>query len=277
MKVLAFKDFDKVYKDSVLQIYKQWTPQMQTDIARHCHGWRPGKFDFRTYLEASSVRFYKAYCAFAEGNCSSVCDVGGFWGVFPLTLKRLGYDVTMTEALKYFSDSFNGLFEHITSNGVKIVDYDPFGTDLPPLGGFDAITIMAVLEHYPHSLKAFMKNIDFMLGPKGMLYIEVPNIAYWPKRVNLFLGRTPLTPLEDIFLSEVPFIGHHHEFTISELRDLLRLSGLRAVSEEFYNYSPDIGPSSSMLFRHPLMFLAFLLIPDSRECLAVLCKKDENG
>ncbi|HEX8749311.1 MAG TPA: hypothetical protein VF717_19200 [Pyrinomonadaceae bacterium] len=52
----------------------------------------PGLFDFKSYPEASSVRFYRAYRQIrASGESLSVCDVGGFWGVLPLTLKELGY------------------------------------------------------------------------------------------------------------------------------------------------------------------------------------------
>lgn len=275
MNKLSFKEFDNIYQNFVKKVYTYWTPQMQTEIAFHCQ--RYAVFDFKTYLEASSIRFYKAYCAIAEvGERKTVWDVGGFWSVFPLTLKKLGFDVTMTESLQYYSNSFNDLFNFIAENGVIVMDYDPFLSNMPLKSRFDAITVLAILEHYPHSLKIFMKNIISSMKPDGKVYLEVPNIAFWPKRINLLYGRTPLTQLKDIYLSEVPFIGHHHEFTISELRDLINLAGLTIISEDFYNYSPGSIINFRMLRQYPFRFLIYKFLKDSRECLAVLCRLDAD-
>jgi 2-polyprenyl-3-methyl-5-hydroxy-6-metoxy-1,4-benzoquinol methylase len=273
MSLISFQEFERIYQASVRAVFEHWTAEMQSLIALHCHGWSPGLFDFKNYLEASSIRFYKAYRSIArQGANLSVCDVGGFWGVLPLTLKELGYDVAMTESLKYYNDSFGALFEFIRERGVEIFDYDPFEEAAALDRQFDVVTLMAVLEHYPHSHKILMQNISRLMKPDGRLYIEVPNIAYWPKRVGLMMGRTPLAQLADIYLSDVPFIGHHHEFTIAELRELAQLSGMKVLAEDFYNYTPGSLPNILMLVRRPVQYMAFLLLKDARECLAVLCE-----
>jgi 2-polyprenyl-3-methyl-5-hydroxy-6-metoxy-1,4-benzoquinol methylase len=275
--LLTFPEFDRIYQESVRTVFEHWTRAMQAELARHCRAWGPGLYDFRNYLEVSSKRFFKAYRAIAKtAYAQRVCDVGGFWGVFPLTLKKLGFDVAMTESLQYYGDSFKGLFGCIAEHGVTIFDYDPFDPSASLPERFDVVTVMAVLEHYPHSLKPFMKNITSLVKPDGSLYLEVPNIAYWPKRIALLRGDTPQAPLEDIFHSEVPFIGHHHEFTIAELRDLTRMSGLTIIAEESYNYTLDGLSKWKTLVRYPIMNLAFLVLKDSRECLAVLCRLDER-
>lgn len=274
MPPLSFQSFDQLYQAAARLVLQHWTTEMQREIATHCYGWSPGRFDFRVYLEASSTRFYRAYRAFAAlGKDITVCDVGSHWGVFPITLKRLGYEVTMTESLQYYGDSFNGLFKTIAESGVTIIDFDPFATGASLAGSFDVVMAMAVLEHYPHSLKIFMEHIKAILKAEGRLYLEVPNIAYWPKRLLLLLGRSPLAPLADVYRSEIPFIGHHHEFTMSELRDLARLSGLSVLAEDCYNYAPESLPGVKMLLRSPVQLLAYALLKESRECLAVLCKR----
>jgi SAM-dependent methyltransferase len=231
MRSISFQEFKNIYEEKVEAIYKYWTREMQTEMSFYCYGWNPGVFNMRTYLEASVIRYYTAYCAFTKrGGGLTLCDVGGLWGVFPMTLRQLGYEVTLTESLKYYGTSFEGLFDYIRSRGVKIVDYDPFKPGPVP-DQYDVVTVMAVLEHYPHSLRVFMTNMNSMMQPAGALYIEVPNIAYWPKRIGLLRGQTPLAPIQDIYKSEAPFIGHHHEFTISELRDLAELSNLEIVKE----------------------------------------------
>lgn len=275
MASISFQEFDRVYQKGVRAVFEHWTREMQESIALHCHAWGPGRFDFKNYLEASAVRFYKAYRRIAErGTHLSVCDVGGFWGVLPLTLKELGYEAAMTESLKYYNSSFDALFAFIRSRGVEVFDYDPFEEGAALDERFDVVTLMAVLEHYPHSHRTLMENVSQLMKPAGRLYIEVPNIAYWPKRVGLLMGRTPLANLADVYRSRVPFIGHHHEFTIDELRDLVRLSGLRVLAEDFYNYSQGSEPDLKMLVRSPLQFMAFMLLKEARECLAVVCERE---
>ncbi|MBD0373202.1 MAG: methyltransferase domain-containing protein [Pyrinomonadaceae bacterium] len=275
--LISFQEFDKVYQASVRAVFEHWTPEMQKEMAQHCHAWSPGLFDFKNYLEASAIRFYKAYLRVAEqGAQVSVCDVGGFWGVLPLTLKEMGYKVAMTESLKYYNDSFDALFDFIAARGVEVFDYDPFEEGAALDEQFDVVTLMAVLEHYPHSHKTLMENVAKLMRPRGKLYIEVPNIAYWPKRVGLLMGRTPLAQTADVYRSAVPFIGHHHEFTIAELRDLARLSRMRVLAEDFYNYTPESLPHFKMFVRSPFQFMASLFLKEARECLAVLCEREEE-
>ncbi|MGI9301732.1 MAG: methyltransferase domain-containing protein [Gammaproteobacteria bacterium] len=271
MTTLPFREFDRSYQDAVVSVLKYWTRDMQTEIARHCYDWGPGRTDFTEYLESSSVRYYRAYEVISQNSYGqNVCDIGGLWGVLPLTLKMLGFEnVTMTESLKYYSQAYDSLFGYIADNGVRIHDLDPFEGDPQLPQKFDVITVMAVLEHYPHSLKTVMANLIAMLPDSGRLYIEVPNIAYWPKRTDLLLGRSPLANLASIYQSQTPFIGHHHEFTISELRELIRLSGLKVVAEHFYNYSDVRTKSWSQRLRHPVLNLIYTLLRDSREVLAV--------
>jgi hypothetical protein len=180
----------------------------------------------------------------------------------------------MTESLKYYGESFTPLFDQIRKAGVAIRDYDPFSSEGELGKRFDLVTVMAVLEHYPHSLRTFMTNVKPLIADGGRIFIEVPNIAYWPKRTALLMGQTPLASISDIYGSDEPFIGHHHEFTLAEVRELVRLAGLRIVDEETFNYSLADANKLKLLVRHPLMSLAFAMAPATRECLAVICEPD---
>lgn len=271
MSTLTFGEFNNTYQDVVGTVLKYWTPKMQEELSKHNIGWANSSIDFRQYFKCSAIRFYKAYRAFFLQGGQSLCDIGGFWGIFTITLKRLGVeDIYMTESLQYYSNAFDDLFGYIREKGVNIIDFDPFMEHAVLPGRFDMVTAMAVIEHYPHSLKTFMSNLTAMLKDNGRLYIEVPNIAYWPKRIQMLKGKTPLVSISDIYNSDTPFIGHHHEFAISELRDLAKLSGLNVMAEHFYNYS--IHASLTRIIRNPIQFLAMLLLKDSRECLAILCR-----
>lgn len=266
-------EFEQAYEESVREVLTHWTHQMQLEISTHCVGWHPDRYNLSRYLEASCARYLRAYTSLRNlANGTSVCDIGGFWGVFPLTLRRLGYAVTMTESLKFYSQSFYKLFDFIGNKGVHIIDVDLFERQPDLIGTFDFVTLMAVLEHYPHSPKPIMENLHAMLHPGGCAHIEVPNIAYWPKRMALLRGKTPLVPITDIMRSKAPFIGHHHEYTINELRELVALHNLRIVKEEFYNYSIELS-LVQQLIQYPLQTIAFWLWPNTRECLAVACAR----
>ena len=269
-------DFSLVYQQAVCDVCELYTQRMQESMARHNRGWAPGRTDFREYLRRSEPRFRLAADAIRNVQALSVCDVGGLWGVLPLTLKRLGLPlVAMTEALQYYDEAFSPLFSFLSSEGVLVVDFDPFDPDTRAPGPYNAVTAMAVIEHYPHSLRTFMRHLRTMSD--GYVYLEVPNIAYWPKRMALMRGISPLAPIEDVYASEVPFIGHHHEFTRRELLTLCELSGLRVLAEHAYDYSSQPRFVYGHGVRAALESIGELLgsalrskIPEARECLSVL-------
>lgn len=272
--VMQKTQFSEVYRRSIEDILRFWTPEMQAEIAKHCYPWRLGATDFRAYLIASETRFWIAYRSLCQaGEFKSLCDIGGFFGAFALTLARMGYTITITETLEYYSQLFVPLFQFLRDNGVRIVDYNPFESISVFKNEFDVVTVMAVLEHYPHSPQKFMENILQMVKFYGKIYIEVPNIAYWPKRKSMLFGQTPLVLIRDIYHSFVPFIGHHHEYTLDEVYDLASLSKLQVLEANLYNYSFR-GPWFKRLMSEPSLFCMSLL-PRMRETIAILAKRYE--
>jgi 2-polyprenyl-3-methyl-5-hydroxy-6-metoxy-1,4-benzoquinol methylase len=271
MQKVSRERFTALYTEVVEQVFAFWTAEMQDQISKHCVGWARGRFDFKNYLHASSIRCYLAYEQLSDlPDGSRICDVGGHWGVFPIVMSKLGFDSSMTEALEYYGEAFSPLFNFIRSQGVSVVDFDPFAPKPASIGTFDAVTVMAVLEHYPHSLRVFMDNVKRMVKPGGYLYLEVPNLAFLPKRTQFLFGHSPLVPISDIFESDVPFIGHHHEFTASELEAVCRLAGLKPVKSFSFNYSYPLSAKSFL--RQPVKSSIYALFPATRECLALLTK-----
>lgn len=249
---------------------------MQAEISRHNVGWQNGRTDFGSYLMYSELRYWTAFDMMSRhGVINTWCDVGGFFGAYPLTLRRLGVDVAMTEALKYYSDSFSHLFAYLQKEGVEIIDHDPFENVALDGRHFDVVSAMAVLEHYPHSQKHFMEFMRSIVAPSGRLYIEVPNIAFWPRRWASLKGRSPLPPVEDIYQSEAPFTGHHHEYTMQELHQLAALAALRVVEEKSFNYS-FVGSWIKRFISDPFLTLMSYR-PSMRECLVVVLSHSPDG
>ncbi len=283
-QVVGFDAFERVYLDVVDEVMALWTESMQLEVSRHCTGWAPGSFDFNGYLRSSTTRYFSAYRDLADRGVQSVCDVGGFFGVFAVTLSQLGFKVAMTEALRYYSGAFDPQFAMIREQGVKIIDSAVFEEKIKSAQGeYDAVTLMAVLEHYPHSQRFLMVNIRHLLRDAGLLYIDVPNIAYWPNRWHLLMGKSPLVSVEDIYQSQVPFIGHHHEFTAQELETLVRLAGFKVNFIHYYNYSrPRIDTWQKFRWRispagwgENIAGAIYRLFPQTRECIGLSCQKTQ--
>jgi 2-polyprenyl-3-methyl-5-hydroxy-6-metoxy-1,4-benzoquinol methylase len=265
---ITYKEFQKIYNKHLEIIYSFWTAEMQENIAKHNVGW--AEHSFEGYLKKSVKRFYIAYKNIPEG-AKTCCDIGGFWGVYPIVLKELGYDVVMTESLKFYDKGFDKLFEYVKEQGVTILDIDPFEEEFNNDLNFDYVSVMAVLEHIPHSISFFMNNMNNIINKGGSLYIEVPNIAYVRKRFALLRGKSPLPHIQSIYNSASPFIGHHHEYSLTELESLYIVNDFEIVNRERYNYSMEINPIK--LMRYPLAYIAFVLIPNAREVLAIIGKK----
>jgi hypothetical protein len=112
---ITFQEFDAIYQRQVDLVTPLWSAQMQEEIAKHNRGWA-APYDFINYLRRSNLRYYELIQDLPDG-AKTVCDVGGFWGVLPLALTEMGLQVTMTEAKKYYSGSFDPLFQLIESKG----------------------------------------------------------------------------------------------------------------------------------------------------------------
>jgi hypothetical protein len=66
---------------------------------------------------------------------------------------------------------------------------------------------------------------------------DLPNIAYWPTRLGLLRGHSPLAPTAQVYDAELPFTGHHREYTSRELRAVLTWSGFAVDELLTFNYS----------------------------------------
>ena len=88
----------------------------------------------------------------------------------------------------------------------------PFGD-----GEFDALVALSTLQ-YVFDPEAFLVEAFRVIRPGGHLLIEVPNMAFLPQRVRLFLGR----PLRTSYWRHGIDGGNLHYFTVTLLRRLLR-------------------------------------------------------
>jgi SAM-dependent methyltransferase len=199
--------FVSVYEQAVRDVLRFVSNEQLRLVAKHNPGWGPGRFDVEAYLNASVIRYANViemaekFLQAPRGQAFTLLDVGGFFGAFALAMCRMGFR--------------------------RIGD-----------GRFALVTVLAVLEHLPHSPKSLMENVVAETAPGGLIVVEVPNIAYWPKRFQFLRGQTVHPPLRDVYEAETPFTGHHREYTTEELTNLLEWMSLDIKELRTLNYTP---------------------------------------
>ena len=146
--------------------------------------------------------------------------------------------MTVVEEYGYYHGTLDPLVALLERESIRIWNADftqPAST--VPDETFALVTNMAMVEHLPDSPKPLMENLRRHLDPDGTVILEVPNIAYWFKRLEALRGRTVHAPLEHWWEADRPYLGHHREYTEGELRELLLWSGLRPDEVITFNYS----------------------------------------
>jgi len=91
---------------------------------------------------------------------------------------------------------------------------------------FDAVTLLAVLEHVfdPYSV---IHEIHRVLRPGGTLIIDIPNVASFTNRARILFGRLPVTSGDPGWDG-----GHLHYFTKYSLDQFLLSEGFEIITRK---------------------------------------------
>ena len=242
MSADRIESFRREYGRAVDDLLPLFTRERLAVLGRHNPGWG-ADLDVGGYLRASETRYVNAL-RMAESvrpgsSLGTILDVGGFMGAFPLALARMGAAVTLSEKYSYYYGAFDTVCDRLAAEGVHIWDEDLTEPREPlPAERFGLVTAMAIMEHLANSPRPLLENARALLDDGGRFLVEVPSIAFWPKRWGLLRGRSPNPPLRTVFDSELPFTGHHREYTAEELRSVLEWTGFRIEGEGSFNYTP---------------------------------------
>jgi SAM-dependent methyltransferase len=94
-----------------------------------------------------------------------------------------------------------------------------------PEVSFDAVTMLAVLEHVFDPYMA-VTEVRRVLKPAGQFIVAVPNVASASNRLRILGGRIPVTSTGSGWDG-----GHLHYFTPYDLKKLLHNSGFVVVEQ----------------------------------------------
>jgi 2-polyprenyl-3-methyl-5-hydroxy-6-metoxy-1,4-benzoquinol methylase len=165
--------------------------------------------------------------------------VGAWFGSSAVALRRLGYDVVACDRYSSYGNAFDRNVELMGAEEIRVVSTDRESEleQIAALGRFDIVVAGAVIEHVPHTPRPFLETLYGAVRPGGTLILDTPNVArYWNRRA-LERGETILQPVEDQFVSEPPWEGHHREYTAEELRWMLEHIGCEEIDVEFLDYN----------------------------------------
>jgi len=198
-------------------------------------------FDWRSYLHCSIARMVHAAAALRRRGVTSgrLLDYGSYFGNFSLLFARAGFSVDAVDKYRDYQAAFAGPRRVLAESGVRIHDFDDVGYDLTALDArYDVVLCMGVIEHVPSSPRPLLETLDRVLAGGGQLVIDTPNLVHLYNRQKFARGDTVLADIQAQYETELPFEGHHREYTIPELAWLLRRIGHHRISIEAFNYSP---------------------------------------
>lgn len=198
-------------------------------------------YDWTAYLECSAVRMARVLDGLwrAGRRSGRVLDFGSYFGNSALMCRAAGFEVDAIDTYREYRPAFDECVSLMVSRGVTVQDFADAGPNLDRITGgqYDAVLCLGVVEHIPHTPRLLLEAIDRMLKPSGLLLLDTPNIAYLYNRQRLARGRSIMPPIEAQYFTELPFEGHHREYTVDEIRWMLAQLGHDVLSIETFNYS----------------------------------------
>jgi 2-polyprenyl-3-methyl-5-hydroxy-6-metoxy-1,4-benzoquinol methylase len=196
---------------------------------------------YGNYLRQSAIRVLRLVEGLRDAGMThgTVFEVGSLFGQFGSTLARLGYDVTVIDRYRSQNGAFDGYVRYLRDLGVNVVEAerDNEAELTAALGRYDAVISMAVLEHIPHTPREFLRTLVSHVRPGGWLALDTPNITrYWNRR-NLSSGLSIHQDLKVQFACDVPYEGHHREYTAAEVAWMLEQSGCTDIRTMLFEYN----------------------------------------
>ena len=195
----------------------------------------------KKYLYQTALRVTHLCDALAEHGLTSglVLEIGSLYGSFALSLRRLGYDVTAVDRYDEMDPSVNGFVDELALAGVRVVRTTRANETqaIESLGLYDCVIAMAVIEHVPHTPRHLLELMRRRASPGGLLAVDTPNVAkYWNRR-RLEEGKSIFQDIAAQDDCDMPFEGHHREYTVDEVRWMLEQLGCRDVRLRLFDYN----------------------------------------
>ena len=179
-------------------------------------------------------------CKNINSNMKAI-DIGGGIGITSSILKRLtDVDIDIVDFHVLEEDAFSmkksaaqvQAFYEKEGIGFKAADFE---RDKLPYedNSLDIILCEHVIEHLKNP-KNILSECMRCLKKDGIFWCSTPNAFYLPKRVVFLKGKSPMPPIEVYYEQGLKFTDHIREYSLDELKKVIRLAGFLEVSVKTY-------------------------------------------
>ena len=208
---------------------------------RHYGPVERGAYNMPAYLRCTRIRLlhlFESLCRMDMRN-GTVLEVGSLYGSFSLILQRLGFQVTAVDRYESYGAGFTGAVALMRDAGVHVVSTTREAEEdvIASLPQFDCVISMAVVEHIPHTPRLFLEQLFRRVKPGGILALDTPNLVRYWNRVNLAAGKSIFMDIKSQYHADLPYEGHHREYTGPELRWMLEQVGCKDVKVTHFDYN----------------------------------------
>ena len=197
-------------------------------------------YDWPGYLRCSVARLVRVARHLRTQRIDGpVLDLGSYFGNASLMCRHLGFDVDALDSYTAYQPALDACVDLMRQNGITVLDFADAGYDLAQLPGerYGTVLCLGVIEHIAHTPRPLLAALRRVLRPGGLLVLDTPNIAYLYHRRRLARGESIMAPIASQFDTEIPFEGHHREFSMAEVRWMLERVGFSNVTVNTFNYS----------------------------------------
>jgi 2-polyprenyl-3-methyl-5-hydroxy-6-metoxy-1,4-benzoquinol methylase len=166
-------------------------------------------------------------------------DYGAYFGNFAAMFRDLGFEVDAVDAYRDYAPSLDPVVAMLGGRGIRVFDFAEVGRDLRllPEAQYDVVLCMGVIEHVPHTARVLLEPLNRILKPGGLLCADTPNLVQLPNRQKIARGESVAPPIDIQYRAEIPFEGHHREYTVDEMVWMAQELGHEVVAVDLYNYS----------------------------------------
>ena len=171
----------------------------------------------------------------------SIMELGAGDGLITNSLLNSRLPIEKYMASEFSENRLQSISGNIRDPRLEVRQIDAEGFDFEAIGKFDAIIMVALIEHLIDPMAA-MSSIKNALAPGGFIYIDTPNVADYGCRFKLLRGKFPSTSAREEGLityegEKVSLLdeGHLHYFTYGSLSNMLiNYSGYKKTSKYYY-------------------------------------------
>lgn len=197
--------------------------------------------DWSNYLRCSEARMaHAAALLHRQGiKAGRLLDYGAYFGNFSLMFTELGFSVDAVDSYRAYAPSLDTIGAMFANHGIGAIDFADVGRDLAGVASdtYDVVLCMGVIEHVPHTPRLLLGALNRVLKTGGILVIDTPNLVHLANRQKIARGESIMPPIAIQYPAEVPFEGHHREYTVDEVVWMAEALGHDVIGVDLFNYS----------------------------------------